>query len=213
MNKEQLIQNIKDFIDTSFNVMTYDEYENLCYGTGTLSVLDNALSQYDSDCTLDDNDVAMLAKYCCDKSNEFGTQFTIHQISQDLSSSIIDAFNNQDIGKLKFWVDTLADTNDGRTSIDMITNYYTLIDQLAKQFGYTDDDLSDLKGDYTERLYKQADSIMNEFAKMCIEQNVDYDDPDEWIQWLQGFEELDWQEQQYINVLWDDEAKAKYKRN
>lgn len=206
MNKEQTIQNIKDFIDTSFKIMTYNEYENMCCGTGTLSVLDNALIQHDSDCTLDDNDVAMLAKYCCDKSDEFGKQFTIHQISQDLSSSIFDAFINQDIGKLKFWVDTLADTNDGYTSIDMITSYYTLIDRLAKQFGYTDDDVSDLKGDYMEQLYKQAESIMDEFAKMCIEQNVDYDDQDEWIQWLQGFEELNWQEQQYINVLWDDET-------
>lgn len=213
MNKEQMIQNIKDFIDTSFKIMTYDEYENMCYGTGTLSVLDNALSQHDSDCTLDDNDVAMLAKYCCDKSNEFGKRVTIHQVSQDLSSSIVDVFSNQNIGKLKFWVDTLADTNDGYTSIDMIMSYYTLIDQLAKQFGYTDDDVSDLKGDYTERLYKQADIIMDKFAEMCVEQNVDYDDQDEWIQWLQGFEELNWQEQQYINVLWDDEAKAKYKRN
>lgn len=213
MNKEQTIQNIKDFIDTSFNCMTYDEYENLCYGTGTLSVLDNALSQHDSDCTLDDNDVAMLAKYCRNKSNEFGKRFSIHQISQELSNSIIDTFSTQNIGKLKFWVDTLADTNDGYTSMDMITSYYTLINQLAKQLRYTDDDLSDLKGDYVEQLYQQADSIMDGFAEMCVDQNVDYDDQDEWLQWLQGFEELNWQEMRYINILWDDEAKAKYKRN
>lgn len=65
---------------------------------------------------------------------------------------------------------------------------------------------------YAEWLHQTTDSIMDGFAEMCVDKNVDYDDQDEWLQWLQGFEYLNWQEMQYINALWDDEAKAKYRR-
>ena len=70
MNKEAKIQSIKDFIDARFNTMNNDEFENLCNGDGTLSVLDDALAEYDADSTLDENDIAELADYCCNKSDE-----------------------------------------------------------------------------------------------------------------------------------------------
>ena len=68
MNKEAKIQSIKDFIDARFNTMTNDEFEDMCYGAGTLSVLDEALAKYDVDNTLDENDISELADYCCNKS-------------------------------------------------------------------------------------------------------------------------------------------------
>ena len=68
MTKEQ---QIKNYITNRFNNMTYEEYYDLCYGTGILSVLDEALSKYDANCELNDDEVVKLAEYCGNKSNEF----------------------------------------------------------------------------------------------------------------------------------------------
>ena len=68
MTKEQ---QIKNYITNRFNNMTYDEYEDMCFGMGTLSVLDEALSEYDADCELNDDEVAKLAEYCGSESDKF----------------------------------------------------------------------------------------------------------------------------------------------
>jgi hypothetical protein len=206
MTKEQ---QIKNYITHRFNNMTYDEYEYMCCGTGTLGVCDEALSEYDAGCELNDDEVAALAEYCNKESTEFGKRFAMYQMSQELEDAITSAFIDEDgIGRLAFWVSKFRQYAETR-EYEHIKNYDQLIFMLMRN---SHSNLAELEQNYDEWLHQTADSIMDGFAEMCADTNVDYDDPDEWLQWLQGFEYLNWQEMRYINILWDDEVKAKYKR-
>jgi hypothetical protein len=77
-------QQIKNYITDRFNNMTYDEYEDMCCGTGTLDVLDEALSKYDADCELNDDEVAKLTEYCIKESTAFSERYAMYQLSQEL---------------------------------------------------------------------------------------------------------------------------------
>ena len=147
MNKEAKIQSIKDFIDARFNTMNNDEFENLCNGDGTLSVLDDALAEYDVDNTLDENDISELADYCCNKSDE------------------------------------------------VYEKYYTRFENFSDE--------------HKQLLERMAKSMMQRFAETVTAEQ--YDDLDEWIDFIQKFECFTFQELQYINRLWTDEAKEKYR--
>lgn len=207
MTKEQ---QIKNYITHRFNNMTYDEY--MCCGTGTLSVLDEAIGKYDADCELNDDEVAKLAEYCIKESTEFGKRFAMYQLSQELEDAIASAFNDNDgLGRLEFWINKLYRYAEPR-DYERLKNYTQLTASLAISRGLNADELAELEQNYDEWLHERAHLIMDGFAEMCVDINVDYDDQDEWLQWLQGFEYLNWQEMQYINILWDDEAKAKYRR-
>lgn len=209
MTKEQAIKN---YITNSFNNMTYDEYECLCCGTGTLGILDEAISGYDADCELNDDEVTKLAEYCIKESTEFGKRFAMYQLSQELEDAIASAFNDNDgLGRLEFWVNKLRRYAEPR-DYEHLKNYTQLTSSIAISRGLNADELVELAQNYKEWLHQTADSIMDGFAEMCADQNVDYDDQDEWLQWLQGFDYLNWQEMRYIDMLRDDEAKAKYKR-
>ena len=211
---EYTMQLMNDEMTKRFNSMSYHEYEELCTGTGTLTVLDEVLSKYENiDFTY--NEAAQLAEHCRNLSKQFGQKYEIYQISKQLTDAIQRAFGNvDDIGRLKYWVDEFTNLNEGDDN-EHVNNYHQLILELAAMHKIDEYDLSDLKGDYFVWLQTTTDSIMDGFAEMCATDNDDdkYNDHDEWLQWLQGFDYLTWQEQQYINVLWDDEAKAKYKRN
>lgn len=210
MTKEQ---QIKNYITNRFSNMTYDEYEYMCYGTGTLSLLDEAISKYDVDCELNDNEVAMLAEYCNKEATEFGKRYAMYQISQELEDAIASAFNcNDGLGRLEFWVNKLRRYAE-RRDCEHLKNYTQLTASIAISRGLSADELIDLEDNYDEWLHCEADALMDGFAEMCADQNIDYDDQDEWLQWLQNTDHLNWQEMRYINILWDDEAKAKYKRN
>lgn len=209
MTKEQ---QIKNYITNRFNSMTYDEYEYMCCGTGTLSVLDEALNECDVDCELNDDEVATLAEHCNKESAAFGKRFAMYQMSQELADTITSAFCDTDgLGRLEFWVNKFRRYAEPR-DYEHINNYCQLVLELATMHKLDANEVIELEQIYDEWLHNKANSIMDRFAKMCEEQKVDYNDQDEWLQWLQNDDELNWQEMRYINILWDDEAKAKYKR-
>lgn len=64
--------------------------------------------------------------------------------------------------------------------------------------------------EHKQLLQRMADAIMYNFAESVTAER--YDDQDEWIQFLQNVVCINWQEMQYINTLWTDEAKAKYRK-
>lgn len=68
---------------------------------------------------------------------------------------------------------------------------------------------ANLSDEHKQLLERMAKAMMRGFAdSMSAEQ---YDDQDEWIQFIQQFECFTFQELQYINTLWTEEMKAKYK--
>lgn len=210
MTKEQ---QIKNYITNRFHSMTYDEYETTCCGTGTLGVCDEAIAKYDTNRELDDATINELAKYCCDEDDKFARRYAIYEIAQDIENAVASAFvDNDGLGRLEYWIDQLIKYNDGQLSPGLLNGYIQLTASLAISRGLNADELAELGQNYGEWLHERAHLIMDGFAEMCADQNVDYDDQDEWLQWLQGFDYLNWQEMRYINILWDDEAKAKYTR-
>lgn len=63
--------------------------------------------------------------------------------------------------------------------------------------------------EHKQLLERMAKAMMRGFADtMSAEQ---YNDQDEWLQFIQKFECFTFQELQYINKLWSEEMKAKYK--
>ena len=69
---------------------------------------------------------------------------------------------------------------------------------------------ANLSNEHKQLLERMAKAMMQSFAaSMSAEQ---YNDQDEWLQFIQQFEYFTFQELQYINTLWTEEMKAKYKR-
>lgn len=77
VNNQAVIDAIKNYITHRFNNMTYDEYEDMCYGTGTLGVCDEAIEKYDVDCELNESEIAELVEYCDKESTQFEKRFGI----------------------------------------------------------------------------------------------------------------------------------------
>ena len=63
--------------------------------------------------------------------------------------------------------------------------------------------------EHKQLLERMAKSMMQRFAETVTAEQ--YDDLDEWIDFIQKFECFTFQELQYINRLWTDEAKEKYR--
>lgn len=96
------------------------------------------------------------------------------------------------IGKLKFFIDLYVETamhlHINETVV--IDNYYAFLKQVAQ--GYTDDDLSDAYNDYKNWIIK----IINDPLDNMDENHIT--DIDEVINHIQGYEFLNFQEQQLI---------------
>lgn len=68
---------------------------------------------------------------------------------------------------------------------------------------------ANLSNEHKQLLERMAKAMMRGFAdSMSAEQ---YNDQDEWLQFIQKFECFTFQELQYINTLWTEEMKAKFK--
>ena len=215
MNKEAKIQSIKDFIDARFNTMTNDEFESLCSGDGTLSVLDEALNEHDYDSTLDENDISELADYCCNKSTEYSN--SMQCAKKTMIGAIID------------YIDERFDDMTAQAACDTATE--DIVNEAIDYFKLTGDEYSEIFEHASERsaevyekyytrfenfsdehkqlLERLAESMMQSFAETVTAEQ--YDDLDEWIDFIQKFECFTFQELQYIDTLWTDEAKEKYR--
>ena len=211
MTKNEVIKEVKTAISTTFENMNIIEYEVLCYGTGTLTVLDDVLNSLPSQFRIidptvesitqqfDDYDIAELTDYCNDVAEKRGQQFTqaLQNISSQLTEAITQVFTDtteHNIGRLKYWIDMYANVTNGE-EINHVNNYYQLLVEIMVNNDLTEDDMSDLKGDYSDWLHETANIILDSFG------TPDEFDHDEWLQHLQRYEELTFQEQQYINML------------
>lgn len=225
MNKEAKIQSIKDFIDARFNTMTNDEFESLYNGDGTLSVLDEALNEHDYDSTLDENDIAELLDYCCNKSTEYSnnvmTKLPAKNRMQRTKERMLEAIKNYIDER---FYNMTVDESDMTASEDVVNEaieYFKLTDdEHSDIFNYALERSHEVYGKYYERfenfsdehkqlLARLAESMMQSFAETVTAEQ--YDDLDEWIDFIQKFECFTFQELQYINRLRTDEAKEKYR--
>ena len=79
-------------------------------------------------------------------------------------------------------------------------------DEVYKKYYERFENFSD---EHKQLLERMAKSMMQSFAETVTTEQ--YDDLDEWIDFIQKFECFTFQELQYINRLWTDEAKEKYR--
>lgn len=222
MNKEAKIQSIKDFIDARFNTMTDDEFESLYSGDGTLSVLDEALNEHDYDSTLDENDISELADYCCNKSTEYSNSM---QCTKDKRHDV----KRQMLEAIKDYIDERFDNMTAEESENTLTE--EIVNEAIDYFKLTGDEESDIfeyalershevyekyytrfenfSDEHKQLLTRLAESMMQSFAETVTAEQ--YDDLDEWIDFIQKFECFTFQELQYIDRLRTDEAKEKYR--
>lgn len=207
---------IKNAILNELNKLSFKDYENLCYGDGTLAVLDKVLSDYEH-IDFTDDEAAELAEYCCELGNGFGRRIELYNISFDLTDTIARAFVNdrRGIARFKFWLDIMQmyQQNEDGHHVD---NYHQLLLELMAQRNLQESELNEYVSEYEVWLQQQSDSIMDGFAEACADGTYNIDDQDDWLAWLAwlgGFDDCTYQDMKFINLQWDDEAKAKYKRN
>lgn len=100
------------------------------------------------------------------------------------------------VGRFKWQFDNYTDIV-GDCEINHVNNYQQILEYLKQKFTLNDDDLSDIKGDYEQWLYEQAEQCCQEFAKtMTVEQ---FNDLDEWIGFINR-PEFTFFEQQIIDM-------------
>jgi hypothetical protein len=56
--------------------------------------------------------------------------------------------------------------------------------------------------------------IASQFAEACKDNDIDYDDQDEWLEWLRAYEGevINFTELQYINTLWNETTKQWFRQ-
>lgn len=104
-------------------------------------------------------------------------------------------------------------TNVGRFKWQLdnyINNYWQILEYLKQKFTLSDDDLSDLKGDYDDWIHELAEDTYQQFANYC-ESEKQYDDRDEFIDYI-GKQDILFFEMQYIEYLFNDEKRDQYNR-
>lgn len=89
------LDNIRNYIAQRFQDMTQDESENLAAGDGTLSVLDDALEKFDSECQVTRDQISELAEFCTSKAIKY---CIIADIEETLSNFTVDQFNAYQYG-------------------------------------------------------------------------------------------------------------------
>jgi hypothetical protein len=209
---QAIINNIKDDINNEFGELSFKDYENLCYGDGTLAILDKVISNYDH-IEFTDTEANELAEHCMQRSKAFGRKIHLHKISKDLADAISRAFvdDQRGIARFKFWLDiyTMYAQQEDDEHVD---NYHQLLLELMAQRNLQESELNKYVEEYEVWLRQQMDSIMDGFAEACADGVYDIDDHDDWLAWLTQYDECTYQDMRYIDMHWDDDAKAKYRR-
>ena len=133
------------------------------------------------------------------------------------------------INAIKNYIDERFDNMTADESTDTLTEdivneaigYFKLTgDEESEIFNYALERSTEVYKKYYERfenfsdghkqlLERMAELMMQRFAETVTAEQ--YDDIDEWIDFIQKFECFTFQELQYINRLWTDEAKEKYR--
>lgn len=204
MNKEtqnKCISEARIYIKDRFDNMTNEEYQNLCYGDGLLSVVDEAIEQFN----VEFEDVVQVFNYCSKPKFEFHKfrlnveqlQLTTNQLHETISQfgheRDVQYFNNDEeyrnhiVGKLKFFIDMYANAYSDE---DVNQNYYAFMHQLCRDYSY--DDLLDVRNTYFDFITNLIDSLFEIFER------DGWVDIDEVHGHLDSMDNINFQEQQFI---------------
>jgi hypothetical protein len=215
MTKE-MINGIKEQINNRFNNMTIDEFDNLACGDGTLYVLDEILETMDIE--YDEAAMDELAEHCCRKSDEFcnkhfvsvlGYTLSTKQVLTDItdmSKLIHNVLIDMDsIGRLKAYVDLYSECANKYFDdhyVERLNIKYTLqelVQTLQDTRELTDDDMSDLFNDYLNEFDEKIERVLEDYK---AHSDYDYNDTDNFIDYLNEYNDLDQLEAQLIATIY-----------
>lgn len=215
MTKE-MINGIKEQINNRFNNMTIDEFDNLACGDGTLYVLDEILETMDIEC--DEAAMNELAEYCGERSNTFANMHFVNVLGYtlstkqvltditDMSKLIHNVLIDMDsIGQLKAYVDLYSECANkcfDEHYVERLNVKYTLqelVQTLQDMRELTDDDMSDLLNDYLHEFGEKIEQILQAYN---VNSDYDYNDTDNFIDYLNTYNGLDQLEMQLIATIY-----------
>ena len=101
------------------------------------------------------------------------------------------------IGKIKFYVDLYTECASMLNDENRINEYQTILRDLQDVHDLTDDDMSDLFNDYFNDFMETVETVLNNYRE-----NHDYNNPDDFIETMYEFDNLDNIEQQLINDIY-----------
>lgn len=207
MNKEtqnKCIHEARIYIKNRFNNMSNEEYENLCYGDGLLSVADEAIEQFN----VEFDDIERAYDYYSKPKFQFHrfrlnaaqTLETANQLYETISQFTnkhearyfdnYEEYRHHIIGKLKFFVDLYCDLSDNK---DTANSYCAFMCQLCQLYpDYDDDSIGDAKDDYSKFIINLIDSLFEVF------ENDGWFDIDEVHEHINTLDNINFQEQQFI---------------
>ena len=106
------------------------------------------------------------------------------------------------IGKIKFYIDLYTECasmlEDGHIERQAhIKNYQSILQGFQYIYCLTDDDMSDIFNDYFDEFMQKVETVLNKYRE-----KYDYNDPDDFIDAMYEFDNLDSIEQQLINDIY-----------
>lgn len=203
MNKEtqnKCINEARIYIKNRFNNMSNEEYENLCYGDGLLSVADEAIEQFN----VEFDDIERVYNYYSKPRFQFHrfklsmsqTRETANQLHETISQftnthearhfNSYEEYRHHIIGKLKFFVDLYSECGDEDTA----KSYCAFMHQLCPD--YDNVSFSDAMNDYVGFITNLIDDLFETFV------NDGCFDIDEIHERINALDNINFQEQQFI---------------
>lgn len=154
----------------------------------------------------------------CRKLNDESDEYLLN-IFSDMNLTIVLALTSHkneesyvatNVGRFKWQLDNYADIA-GDCEINHLNNYLSILEYLKQKFTLSDDDLSDLRCDYDDWIHEFAEDVYQRFADYC--ENVEqYNDHDEFIDFIGKERVLLFFEMQYIEYLFTDDKREQYNR-
>jgi hypothetical protein len=201
--QKQCFNEARIYIINRFKTMSIDEYNDLCYGDGLLTVADEAMTKFNVEFEDIEQTFNAYSKPHMQFHHYFLNVSQLHDTTRQLHETICQFRHEPDyvhfdkpmehlIGKLKFFIDLYANVNNILLydNPDHADNYYTLLVSMFPE--YTEDDFSDLCNDYFDYITNLIDSVIEVF------ENDGWIDIDEVNAHLDGLDEINFQEQQLI---------------
>ena len=146
-----------------------------------------------------------MNNYLSNIFNEMDMTIALALTSQNEESQVA-----ENVGRFKWQLDNYIDIADD-DEMQHVNNYWQILEYLKQKFTLSDDDLSDLKGDYDDWIHKSAEDVYQRFADYC--ENIEqYNDLDEFINFVSQERNLLFFEMQYIDYLFTDDKRNQYNR-
>lgn len=71
----ETLENIRDYIEHRFSILSDDEYNDLICGDGILSIVDDGIDEFDKDGCLIQADVDKLCEFCIQMCQEYEQRY------------------------------------------------------------------------------------------------------------------------------------------